>query len=195
VAKAVIAALLLGVLVTLALLLWKTYSHASLAAPGKAAIVAAWSIAATLALSSAAVVAANIQGAVAPFSSLMSMLPAAKPDAPFTATLHEVKQGLTHYSSANSRAPLNEMVDDFTLYHATLVAVATILALVLIAVSVSAWRRFGRVKGDRMARRAYAAFAIASVAASLLVIVIAVADLTTVANPAPALLAAFQGSW
>jgi hypothetical protein len=125
------------------------------------------------------------------------MLPAAKPDGPFTATLDQVRQGLAHYSSADSRTSpaLKEMVDDFALYHAALAVVAAAVALVLIGMSVLAWHRFARARGDRRARRAFATFGVASIAASLIVIVIAAANLTTVAAPAPALLASFQGGW
>jgi len=197
VAKAVIAALLLGVLITLATLLGGMYLRTGLGVRSSAAVASAWSVTAMLALSSAAVVAANIQGAIAPFSSLLSMLPAAEPDERFTATLDQVRQGLVHYSSTDGRTSpaLDRMVDDFALYHAVMAVVAVIAALVLITLSVRVWRRFGRARGDRRTRRAFAAVGAASIVASLAVIVIAAANVTTVAAPAPALLAAFQGGW
>jgi len=197
VAKAVVAALLVGVLVTLCVVLWRTYLRTGLGAWGKGAIAAAWGLAATLALVSVALVAANIQGAVAPFSSLLSMLPAAKRDGRFAATLDQVRQGLAHYSGADNRTSpaLRGMVDDFALYHVVVVVVAAVVALVLIGMSVLVWRRFARAGGERRARRAFATFGVASLAASLIVLVIAAANLTTVAAPAPALLAFFQGGW
>jgi hypothetical protein len=199
VAKAVIAALLVGVLATLAFELWRMYLRTDLGARARAAIAAAWSLAATLTLCSVALVAANVQGAIAPFSSLISMLPAAKRDGQFASTLDQVKQGLAHYSRTQAQgrtAPaLKAMVDDFTLYHAAFVAIATLVALALIGTTVHAWRRFAKAGSHRRARRAFAALALGSTAASLIVITIAAADLTTVAAPAPALLASFQGSW
>ena len=197
VAKAVIAALLLGVLVTLAVVPGRTYLRTGFGAWGRSAIGAAWGFAAMLALVSVALVAANIQGAVAPFSSLLSMLPAAKPDPRFTATVSQVRQGLAHYSDAQSRTSpaLRGMVDDFALYHAAVVVVLAVVALVLAGLSALAWRRFAGSGGDRPARRAFAACGVASVAVLLVVIVVAGANVTTVAAPAPALLASFQGSW
>jgi hypothetical protein len=195
VAKAAIAAMLLGVLTILAVLLWRAYLRADLNALGRSTVACAWGLAATLALFSVVLLAANIQGAVAPFASLQSMLPAAKPDKQFTATLDQVRLGLTHFSIADGRTSpaLQGMVDDFALYHAALVAVAVIVAIALIGMSVLAWRRSARAGGDRRARRALAGLGVASIAVSLAVFVVGAANLSTVAHPAPALLALFQG--
>lgn len=195
VAKAVTAALGLAVLIMLAVVLGRMYLRTGLGVRSSAVVASAWSVTAMLALFSAAVVAANIQGAVAPFSSLLSMLPAAQPDERFTATLDQVRQGLVQYSSADGRTSpaLKRMVDDFALYHAVMVVVAVIMALALIALSVRAWKRFCRARGDQRARRAYAAVGAGLLVAALAVIVIGAANATTVAAPAPALLAAFQG--
>ena len=195
VAKAVTAALLLWVLIALAVLLCRTYLRAEIGGRGRAAVASGGALAAMLALSAAAVVAANIQGAVAPLASLLSMLPAAKPDGRFTTTLDQVRQGLAHYSSAGSRTSptLKGMVDDFALYHAALAVVATIVVVVLLGLGVAACRSFVRTAGDRRARRTFAVFALASIATSLAVVVIAAANVSTAAHPAPALLAFFQG--
>ena len=197
VAKAVIAALLLGVLVTLAVLLFRTYLRADLGRRSRAAAASACAVAGTLALCAVALVAANVQGAVAPFSSLISMLPAAEPDARFTTTIDQVRQELTHYSSTNSRTSpaLRGVVDDFALYHAALAVVGVTVAAALLGLGVWAWRRFARATGDRRARRAFAVLVAASIVSVLVVAVITAANLTTVAAPAPALLASFQGSW
>ena len=197
VTKAVIAALLLGVLIMLAVVLGRMYLRTGLGMRGSLVVASAWGVTAMLALSAAAVVAANIQGAIAPFSSLLSMLPAAHPDERFTATLDQVRQGLAHYSSTDGRTSpaLKRMVDDFAFYHAVMAVVAVIMALVLIALSVRMWKRFGRARGDLRTRRAFAAVGVGLIVASLAVIVIAAANMTTVAAPAPALSAAFQGGW
>jgi hypothetical protein len=197
VAKALIAALLLGVLTTLAVLLWRTYLRAELGPLGRAAAASAWCFTVTLALCSVALLAANIQGAVAPFASLLSMLPAAEPDKQFTATVAQVRLGLAHYSSADGRTSpaLRGMVDDFALYHVALFAVAVIVVVALIGISALTWRRFARATGDRRARRAFAGLGVASIVVALAVSVVAAANLSTVADPAPALLALFQGSW
>ena len=77
VAKAVIAALLLTVLVILGRRLWEALLRAGRLTPARGtALALSVALVAVLAVGSAAVVVANIQGAVAPFSSLISMLPA-----------------------------------------------------------------------------------------------------------------------
>ena len=195
VAKAVIAALLLGVLVTLAVLLGRAYLRADLGGRSRAALASAAAVAATFALCTIALVAANIQGAVAPFSSLISMLPVAEPDGRFTATLDQVRYELAHYSSTGggTSPALRGMVDDFALYHAALAVIGVVVAVVLLGLSVWAGRRFARAAGDRRARRAFAVLAGASIVSVLAVAVVTAANLTTVAAPAPALLAFFQG--
>ena len=79
---------------------------------------------AVIAVSSAAVVMANIQGAVAPFASLISLLPLGSHDKRLIHTLGQVRQGLAAYPGAGGRtAPaLEAMISDFALYHAALAA-------------------------------------------------------------------------
>jgi UPF0716 family protein affecting phage T7 exclusion len=73
--------------------------------------------------------------------------------------------------------------------------IGVIAALVLLAMSVWAGRRFARAAGDRRARRAFAALVAGLIVSVFVVATITIANMTTVAAPAPALLAAFRGSW
>jgi hypothetical protein len=140
------------------------------------------------------VVMANIQGAVAPFASLISMLPLGSPDKQFADTVGQVKQGLAEYPGAGGRTPpaLEAMVSDYALYHATLVVLAAIVAVVLIGKSVGSWKRRARTgSSERRVRRTLGWASVLSALLALAVIVVLVANLGTAMNPAPALLAFF----
>ncbi|WP_327003064.1 hypothetical protein OHA72_49620 [Dactylosporangium sp. NBC_01737] len=185
--KAATAALLLVVLVALGAVLWKAFQRGA----GRRGAVASAGVAVTvLALFSLAMVMANLQGMGAPFASLLpTLVDGAAPDAALSGTLGEVRQRL-----AASPAPpaVDVMVDDFAHYHAVMAVIATVAAAALLALSVVAWRRFARVGTDRRAAGAFGALMALS---SLAVAVIAVANTTVAADPAPALAAFFDGGW
>jgi hypothetical protein len=195
-AKAVIAALLLTVLVILAVRLWRALLRADRLTPGRAAALGLSSALVTvLAVGSAALVVANIQGAVAPFASLISMLTPGSHDKPLIHTIGEVKQGLAGYPGTGGRTSpaLEAMVSDFALYHAAVAALAAAVAVILIVMSVVSWRRRARTRSsERRTRRALGRAGVSSALLALAVIVIAVANLGTAMHPAPALLAFFN---
>jgi len=182
--KAVTAALLLAVLVPLAVRLWTAFAR------GRGAGFAAGGVAATaLAVFSLLLVMANVQGAVTPFSSLLPLLTGG----PDSATLEQVRQGL---ASGSASPVLAAMVDDFARYHVVMAVLAGPAAVGLAAVSVTLWRRFATTpRVNRRARRVLAALGAVTVVLPLLVAMVAVANTTTAADPAPALLAFFQGGW
>ena len=73
---------------------------------------------------------------------------------------------------------------------------AAIVAVVLIGMSVVLWKRFARTgSSERRTRRVSGSFGALSALVSLVVIFVAVANTTTAADPAPALLAFFDGGW
>ncbi|MGW7824435.1 hypothetical protein ACWGLF_41615 [Streptomyces puniciscabiei] len=197
VVKAVIAAALLAVLRSLGVLLWKAFVRAGgLGAGRRAALATAGVVVKVVGLVSSAAVMANIQGAIAPFSSLVSMLPMHASHGALAETLGQVRQHLADYPNAGSRtAPAVEvMVSDFSRYHVVIAVAAPMVAVVLIALSVVSWRRFARLgASDRRAKRVFRSFGLLWALLSLAFIVLAVANLTTALNPVPALLAAFEG--
>ncbi|MER7335253.1 MULTISPECIES: hypothetical protein [unclassified Micromonospora] len=199
VAKAVIAAILLIVLVALGVLVWKAFLRAGgLGAGGRAALASAGVLVTMLALFSLAAVMANVQGAAAPFASLLPMLAVDKTDGELADTLDQVRQRLAGSRGAGDHTPpaLDVMVSDFSRYHVAMAVVSAIVAVVLIGVSVVSWRRFARTgSSDRRTRRLLGAFGVLSALSSLVVIVVVVANTTTAADPAPALLAFFEGGW
>jgi hypothetical protein len=197
VAKAVIAALLLTVLVVLGVRLWRALLGADRLPPWRGAALASSGVLVTvLAVFSVVLVVANIQGAVAPFASLISMLPLGTPSTQFTHTVGQVKQDLAGYPNAGGRTPpaLEAMISDFALYHATLVVLAAIVAVILIGMSVVSWKRRARTgSSERRIRRTLGLAGVLSALLALAVIVVIVANLGTAMNPAPALLAFFNG--
>ncbi|WP_326764370.1 hypothetical protein OG978_07060 [Streptomyces sp. NBC_01591] len=199
VVKAVIAATLLAVLTTLGVLLWRAFLRAGeFAAGGRTALASAGVVVTALALFSLAAVMANIQGAIAPFSSLLSMLPMYAAHGELADTLDQVRQRLADYPNSGDRTPpaIEVMVSDFSRYHAVMAVAATMVAAVLVGMSVVSWKRFARTgASDRRTRRVFRSFGLLSALLSSAVIVVAGANLTTTADPAPALLAFFKGGW
>ncbi|GIF40269.1 hypothetical protein [Actinoplanes xinjiangensis] len=169
--KAVTAGLLLIVLVALAVRFGRRPALASLAA--------------VPALFAVALVMANVQGALAPFASLLPM--AAGGGAP--SALEPARENLAgSLASGASPAPAVEvMVADFAYYHVVMVVIAAVVAVALAVVSWSFWKR-PVMPGRRW-------WAVTSAVAALLVSVIAVANTGTAADPAPALLAFLGGGW
>ncbi|BEL03821.1 hypothetical protein Q0Z83_020120 [Actinoplanes sichuanensis] len=167
--KSVTAALLLIVLVALAV------------RAGRRPVVA--SLAAVPALFAVALVMANVQGVVAPFASLLPLVAGA-------GSLEPARQDLAgSLASGSPAAPAVEvMVADFALYHVAMVAIAAVVATALAAVSWWIRRRSADLPGRRW-------WFVTSAAMSLLVAVVAVANASTAADPAPALLAFLNGGW
>jgi hypothetical protein len=199
VAKAAIAAVLLVVLVALGVLLWQAFLRAGALGAGRRVVLASTgSLVAVLALVSLALVMANVQGAVAPFASLLPMLVDGPADGELADALVHVRQGLAESLPAQGRTlpPLDVMVSDFSRYHLVMVVIAATVAVLLIGVSLVLRRGYTRTtSSDRRTRRVFATFSVLAALFSLAAIVLVVANATTVADPAPALLALFEGGW
>ncbi len=197
--KGGIAALLLIVLGVLTVLLWRTFLRADgLSKGSRAALVSAGTAAPMLALLTLAVVMANIQGALAPFSSLMPMLTEGTPDANLADTLTQAKQQLagSHRTSGYTPPALDAMVSDFARYHAALAVICAIVVVALLGLSVMCWRNFARMRSaDRRARRVWGWFGAFSALSSLIVAVVLIANTGTTTDPAPALLAFLNGGF
>jgi hypothetical protein len=181
VVKAVVAVLLLAVLVALGARLWKAFARAG--DRGQRVALASAGVFVTLfALLALATVMANVQGAATPFASLLPMLVDGPVDGDLAGTLEQVRQQLAAGGSVSPAVDV--MVDDFARYHAAMAVIAMIVAVGLAGVAVKFWRT-----------RAQRPFAVVSVLVALLVAVVAVANAGTAADPAPALLAFFEGGW
>ncbi|MFI6587850.1 hypothetical protein [Embleya sp. NPDC050493] len=199
VAKAVIAAILLIVLVTLGVLVRKAFLRAGgLGAGQRVGLASAGILVTLLALFAAVTTVANIQGAVAPFASLLSMLPTGARDGELAATLDQVRQRLAAPSGAGEQTPppLDMMIDDFARYHLAMAVLGAVLAVVLIGMSAVSWRRYARTaSSDRRTRRLSGAFGVLTVLSSLVLIVVAVVNTGNATDPRPGLAAFFEGGW
>lgn len=196
VAKAAISAILLIVLIALCVLLWKAFLRAGGLGTGKgAAFASSGVLVAILAVLSVAALVANIQGAVAPFTSVLTLLPVGTSHGRLGDTFEQVRQRLAEYrSTGHQTSPaLQMMIDDNVRYHVAVVVMAPILALVLIGTSVLLWKRFAG-SSDRRTRRTLASFGIALSLFSLLFAALAVVNATVAEKPALALVNFFNGS-
>lgn len=193
--KAVSAALLFVVLAVLGVRLWKAFARGAWLGLGRRVALASAGVVVTmLALFSLALVMANVQGSVTPFASLLPMLVDAPAGGEAAAPLEQVRQQLAAGDQATPA--LQVMIGDFARYHAAMAVIAAIVASGLAALSVLLWRRFaGTAHTERRTRRVLASSGVVSVLLPLLVGLIAIANTATAIDPAPALLAFFEGGW
>lgn len=197
IAKAVIAVILLTVLLSLGRALWMSFVNAGpLTAGKKLAFVSAGGLVTLLALFSSVLVMANVQGVVAPFSSLISMLPVAQTDGALGDTVGQVRQQLAQSTATgNQQSPALElMISDFARYHLAMAVIALIAAALSLAVAVVVWVRFARTaRSERRTRFVSGSIGILTALFTLGLIVVCVANMGTAADPAPALAAFFDG--
>jgi hypothetical protein len=182
VVKAVTAAVLLAVLALLGTRLWTAFRHGRHLGPGRRTALATAAVLVTvLGVFSVALVMANVQGALAPLSSLLTLLDPSPPAGDLAATLDEVRRQLAGYPRAGRPAAV--MVADFGRYHAVMVVIASVLAGTGGVLTVGFWRRRLR------------ASAVLAAGLSLGLVLLAVANHTVASDPAPALLAFYRGGW
>jgi hypothetical protein len=197
--KGGIAALLLIVLGALSVLLRRTFLRVDgLRTGSRAALVSAGTTVPMLTLFALAVVMANIQGAMAPFGSLLPILTEGTPDAGLADISAQARRQLagSHRTGGYTPPALNAMVGDFGWYHSVLTIVAVVVVVALLGLSVACWRGFARMgAADRRTRRVSGWFGVGSALSSLIMAVVLVANAGTAMDPAPALLGLFNGGF
>jgi uncharacterized iron-regulated membrane protein len=131
------------------------------------------------------VLIANVQGAWAPLSSAVSLLPTDGPDT----DLASAAAGLHQQLLAGTRTPpLTTLVEDFRRYHLVLAICSALSTVLLFGGLVSWWRRRARVpRAQRRPRRVLAAVAVLLAGLMLFLALITLANMSTAADPAPAL--------
>jgi len=191
-AKALIAGLLLAAAVALGVRLWSLYVSRVVISTVRRASLFVFGVAiAMVALFAGVVLMANVQGAFAPFSSLLSLLPMNGADGDLAVALSEVRAQL---AAGRTSPVIDVLYSDFGWYHAVMAVVAIAAAVVFFGISVLLVRRFvGADSADRRARRVLGSFAVLSVLLMLAAGVIALANLGTAADPGPALTGFFDG--
>jgi hypothetical protein len=194
--KAGFAVALTIALCWLALIVWHSLLRAGHPRPAATgAAVVSGSAVTAMAFGSVLVVMADIQGALAPFSSLMSLLPVGQGDPALTASAGQIHHDLAEHDAVpRTPATLDAIIDDFQRYHAVLTAQAAILAVVLIGLSVLMWRRAHTAgRAVPRAKTLPRLLAIAFALLTAIVSVVGAANLSTALNPAPALRLVFSG--
>jgi len=179
VAKAAISAVLLAVLVALGTVVWRVFLRSE--GVRRAGLAVAGSAVGGAGLLSLLVVVANVQGAVAPFTSALTMLPtgAHSGSGVYGSTLDQVRTGL---ESPDSAPPaLGVMIDDNVRYHVTMAAISGVMVAGFVVLSVVLWRRFAGT-ADRRARRLLGVFGGLGVVFALAMLVVGVGNVTVAAD-------------
>ncbi|WP_329377686.1 hypothetical protein OG625_07910 [Streptomyces sp. NBC_01351] len=198
VVKGVIATVLLIVLVALGSLLWKTFLRdGGPERVRRVALVSAGVSVVGFALFALWTAVASLQGAAAPFASILPLLGGASHGA-LADTVDQIKQHLTDSTgrSEQARPALEGIVSDYVRFHVVREIAAVPIALVFMGASVVLWKKYAR-KGstDRRTRRVLVSFAVSSTVLSLFFILIFAVNRATAADPDPGLLNFFNGSW
>ena len=198
VAKGVLAALVLVTLVALGFVIWRAYPRTTGSGLRRRTAAVAGGAVAGLALLAMVTVMANIQGAVAPFASMLPMVGerSGEPDAgqPLDPVARQLADSLT--AGATRPAPLEAIVVEFSRYHAAMALVAAAAAVVLLGLGVLLWRKRSRTaRSSPRTRRVLASFGALAAITAMLMLVLAAANAGTASDPAPALLAFLRGGW
>ena len=177
--KAVLAVALLAVLIVVGCRIW---SHAARSRTGSAR--AGWGIVgvlgAGLPVVALLVVIANVQGALAPLSSVLNFLPGDASPA--------VQQVTAQLAAGTLDAVTGALVDDFRSYHAILVVCLAVAIVGVIAASAALWVRRARIpRDDKRPRRVLLVGALVLPMLLPVLGLLALANLSTVEDTAPAL--------
>ncbi|MFD0151235.1 tat (twin-arginine translocation) pathway signal sequence [Streptomyces sp. NPDC055721] len=192
--KAGVSALLLAATVALGVVLRRQWRRAAVDRPGRVLLALPALLVTLLGPFALVGLVANVQGATAPFASLLPLLTNGGADGELTTTLAQIRQQLADYPAGAHAPALTAMVSDLALYHAVLAAMAALVAVALAAIAVVQWRRH-RVTSDGRSRRAMKLRITASVLLSGVVLVVAFANTTTATHSAEALTGLFNGGW
>ncbi|MER7763722.1 tat (twin-arginine translocation) pathway signal sequence [Streptomyces sp. NPDC097619] len=198
--KAGVAALLLAAAVALTLAFRRRAGRAAAAGARarRPALAGAWG-AGLVAVFAGLVLVANLQGAAAPFASLLPGVTAGGRGSVAADAVAEARTALAGGPEAHSAAPpaLTAMLDGFARYHAVLLAAALVTALVLAVLTVRSWRRRAARATDSAGtarRRARPSFLLPA-GGVVVALVLAYANLTNTLDPAPGLTGLLTGGW
>jgi hypothetical protein len=190
IAKGVLAAALLVVLIALGVLIWQAFIRAR--GLLRAVALAAGGVSATaLAVISLTAVLANVHGTAAPFGSLLPMLFGGSGEP--TGTLTQIRRQL---DDGQHPPALKAITSDYVRFHAVMAVEGTVVVVVLIALSVLLWRQFTRTdRAGRRARYVLAAYGVFTPLLALTLAVVVAANATTAAHPLPGLKGFLAGGW
>ncbi|MFD0343241.1 tat (twin-arginine translocation) pathway signal sequence [Streptomyces sp. NPDC127117] len=192
--KAGVSALLLTVAVALAVVLRRRLRQRTAGRADRLPLALSGVVVAALGLFALVALVANLQGAAAPFASLLPMLTSGGADGELASALSEVRRQLAVHPGGRHSPALTLMIGEFATYHAVLAAMAALVALVLAGVSVVLWRR-PKPSTDARSRHTLKLGGYASALLTAVVLVIAFANTTNAADSSRALAGFFAGGW
>ncbi|GAA3295241.1 hypothetical protein Dvina_30545 [Dactylosporangium vinaceum] len=192
--KTAFAVVLAIVLATLTVRLWRAFLAAADQPLGRrTATATAGTLTAALTLVAIMLVMANIQCTLSPLSSLATFLDHA-PAGTLTGVRAQLHATVT--TGAAASPPVQHLIDDFGWYHAVMAVLGALTAVAFAALSWSQWRHFARpARPARRARRVHAVFGTLAALTAVAFALLAYGNTGVAADPAPALLAFFEGGW
>jgi uncharacterized Tic20 family protein len=195
-AKAAFALVLAILLGRLALVVWRAVLRAGRLRPATTATAAVSASTATaLAFATVLAMLINVRGLLAPFGSVVGMLPIGHGDAALTTAATQISHDLATSATRRHAPPtLDAILDNYVRFHVVAVVLSAGLTVVLLALAVLTWRRCptdgpAARRAKVMSRLLGAEFAVLA----LIVLVIFAANVSTVLNPIPGLKPFFDG--
>lgn len=193
VAKALIAALLAAVLIVLGARVWRSLARSG--GRGRTVALTSAGVGVTmLAMFAIALVMANIQGAIAPFSSLLSLLGPEQRGGELAVTIDQIREMLAEPAGTSGlrSLALDTIVSDFSRYHAALAGMAAAGAAGLVVLGVMSWRASSSAtRSSTPARRLLRAASVLSIAFAMLMLLVTVANTSNATAPENGLLLFF----
>lgn len=190
------AGLAVTVVVILALLA-SALGRAALAAgdPGRRRLVAAYGAVLLWALGTLTVALANLQGAIAPLSSVASLLPTGRFTGELAATLGNMRSTVLADPTNGGDGIAHELLHDFTLYHAAFALMAGSTGVLLAAQACRAAMEWWQARRRREPASPTWIWRVALFGtAGALFLAVAVANAGTWIHPEPALVASLGGA-
>jgi hypothetical protein len=188
--KALLAAALLAVLVPLGSATWRRYVRSD--SLGRRLLLGVAGLTqAAFAFLALLILTANIQGAIAPWTSAMGLLPKASSDPALAVAIEGVSGDL---AGGVSSPAADALLHDFVVYHAAMSVVGAATVIGLLAATFVVWRkRRATARADRRKRRVLASASFAFVSTAALFALVTAANISTVVHPVPALLGFYGG--
>ncbi|MGU3291845.1 hypothetical protein [Williamsia sp. M5A3_1d] len=190
--KAVAAGLLVAVSAVLATRMWRSFVDSTVAGGRRRLAGVAGTAVAAGGLGAALLLMANVQGAIAPLSSALSLVPSSGGDPALQQVRGQVAQQL-QVGDISSPA-LARMVSDFGTYHTVLAVCAVVLACAALILAVTLARSAVRTaRFDRSARRKKGVTSAVFGVVGICVVILAAANIGNAVDPAHALLLFYAG--
>lgn len=188
--KALLAAALLAVLVPLGLAIWRRYVRSD--SLGRRLLLGVAGLTqAAFAFLALLILTANIQGAIAPWTSAMGLLPPVSSEPALAVAIEGVSGDL---AGGVSSAAADALLHDFVVYHVAMSVVGAVTVIGLLAATFVVWRkRRATARTDRRKRRVLASASFAFVSTAALFALVTAANISTVVQPVPALLGFYGG--